>query len=64
MRQPMHELPECQDDEGLRTVPPDVLELSIHHSIKENTNWPRPSGNDIKRSIKTCRSSIVRIMIE
>ena len=47
----MHELPEHQDDEGLRGVPPDVLELSIHHSIRGNTNWPRPSGTEVNRSI-------------
>ena len=50
-RQPMHDLPEHKDDGGLRAVPPDVLELSIHHSIKSNTNWPRPSGTNVNRSI-------------
>ena len=47
----MYDLPEHQDDEGIRVVPPDVLELSIHHCIGGNTNWPRPSGTDVNSSI-------------
>ena len=47
----MHDLPEHQDDEELWAVPPDVLELSIHHSIKDNISWPRPSDSDVNRSI-------------
>ena len=47
----MYDLPEHHDYGGLRAVLPDILELGILHSIKGKTNWPRPSGTDVNRSI-------------
>ena len=47
----MHDLPEHQDDQGLWAIPSDVLKLSFHQSINGNTNWSRPSGTDVNRSI-------------
>ena len=51
-REEVPHLPRHEPDDKLRALPPDVLFLSLNHSFKGHSTWPKPSGSDVNRAIE------------